>query len=98
MCAACASPSDGACTVGTPMSRSSSRASATISLVNRDVIVDFEYACARSPRASAATRSSSYRCLPARRFAISRALRGGGVPSKTNTSFSACSDMSRVVR
>ena len=32
MCAACASPSDGACTVGTPISRNNSRASATISL------------------------------------------------------------------
>ena len=42
MCAACASPSDGACTVGTPIRRSSSRASATISLVNREVIVAFE--------------------------------------------------------
>ena len=36
--------------------------------------------------------------LIARRFAISRALRGGGAPSNTNTSFSACSAMSRVVR
>lgn len=80
------------------MRRSSSRASATISLVRRDVIVAFEYASARSPRANAAARSASYFSLPARRFAISRALRGGGAPSKTNTSFSACSAMSRVVR
>src|SRR6185295_10058628 len=54
MWAACASPSAGACTVGTPIRRRSSRASATISLVKRDVIVAFEYARAMSPRASAA--------------------------------------------
>ena len=59
MCAACASPSDGACMVGMPMSRNSSRASATISRVRREVIVAFEYAVATSPRASAAARSSS---------------------------------------
>src|SRR5207244_12688291 len=48
-------------TVGTLISRSSSRASATISRVSRDVIVAFEYAAASSPRARAAGCSSSYR-------------------------------------
>ena len=46
MCAACASASDGACTVGMPISRSSVRASSIISRVSRDVIVAFEYAVA----------------------------------------------------
>ena len=39
---ACASPSEGACTVGTPIRRSTSRASAIISRVSRDVMVAFE--------------------------------------------------------
>jgi hypothetical protein len=98
MCAACASPSDGACTVGMPISRSSSRASATISLVNFEVIVDFEYAAAMSPRAIAAAWSSSYFFFTLRRFATSRAFSAGGAPSNTNTSLSAYSDMRRVVR
>ena len=37
-------------------------------------------------------------CLTGRRFAISWDLSGGGAPSNTNTSLSACSAMSRVVR
>ena len=87
MCAACASPSAGACTVGMPISRSSSRASSIISRVSRDVIVAFEYAAARSPARSASACSRSYRRLTARRLSISAALRAGGTPSNTNTSF-----------
>jgi hypothetical protein len=45
--------------VGIPIIRNNSRASPTISRVSFEVIVDFEYAVARSPVRSASSRSSS---------------------------------------
>jgi hypothetical protein len=72
-------------------------ASPTISRVRREVIVALEYAASRSPRASASSRARSNSVLTARRRASSWALSTGGAPSKTNTSFSACSAIKRVV-
>jgi hypothetical protein len=92
-----ASPSDGAWTTGTPSNRSSCFASATMSRVSRDVIVAFAYAPARSPRASASARACSNSALTARRRSSSAIFSAGGAPSKTNTSFSECSAINRVV-
>ena len=78
-----------------PSSRSSSRASPTISRVSRDVIVAFEM---RRREIAARQRLGMFAFelpLTSRRFSSVAALRGGGAPSKTNTSRSVLGDEPR---
>ncbi len=80
--AACASPSEGAVTHGSPSASSSSCASATISGVSREVCCALVRALTRSPAASAASHSACALTLRSRRSSSTRFLSACGLPSK----------------
>ena len=85
MCAAAASPSDGASTNGMPSRPSSRFASPTIPSVIEVVCWAYFLAASESPASSARSYFTVASFLIARRRAISAAFIEGGVPSNTYT-------------
>ena len=85
MWAACASPSDGACTIGTPIYPSKAFASSTMLLLRRDEA----WACTKASSSSPAATASCQRCMASSRVLCLAssvcALKLGGWPSNTNT-------------
>ncbi len=83
--AAWASPSEGACTQGTPIRASSCFEVAMISGVTREEARACLYASSWSPRARAASHWTPASRLTSRRLSIVSCFRAGGLPSKIYT-------------